>query len=248
MRAFVLHLTRARARKENAHELLMTCGLPGEIWEAVDGQALSSDELAAPKAGPFFEPDYPFDLNVGEIGCFLSHRQMWAEIIRRELPWALIVEDDVKLDPMIFGQAQVLAERHIERMGYIQFQTSSPGRPTVIDIEGPSLLTQPTVSPLRTSAQMVSVHAAQQLLDLSKKFDRPVDTFVQSHWHTGLRPGVVYPSGVSTLDEEVDGSTIQKDKGRGALEIVGREWSRMSYRRQVSRFSAQSPAPVIGPE
>ncbi|MEM7671604.1 MAG: glycosyltransferase family 25 protein, partial [Pseudomonadota bacterium] len=133
MRAFVLHLTRARARKENAVELLATCGLPGEIWEAVDGKALSDTDALAPVSGPGFEPDYPFDLNRGELGCFLSHRQIWAEIVRRDLGFGLIIEDDVKIDPMLFGEAQVLGERHIDHFGVIQFkQPGGQPRMTII--------------------------------------------------------------------------------------------------------------------
>ncbi|MEL6990073.1 MAG: glycosyl transferase family 25, partial [Pseudomonadota bacterium] len=87
--------------------------------------------------------------------------------------------------------------------------------------------------------QMISKSAAQKLLDLTKTFDRPVDTFVQSHWHTGLRPGVIYPAGITTISDQLDGSTIQTETGRGAVDIMRREWSRMSYRRQVKRSAAQ---------
>ncbi|MEM6307516.1 MAG: glycosyltransferase family 25 protein, partial [Pseudomonadota bacterium] len=197
--------------------------------------------------GPGFEPAYPFELNRGEIGCFLSHRQIWAEIVRRDLPFGLIIEDDVKINPMIFGEAQVLGERHIDRLGVIQFQKRSPGRPKVIDLEGKALLTQPEVTPLRTSAQMVSLCAAKALLQMTEKFDRPIDTFIQSHWHTGLRAGVIYPAGITTAEDQMDGSTVQEGADRKTVEIVGREWSRFSYRRQVAKFSAQSGAPVVEP-
>lgn len=247
MRAFVLHLTRARARKENAHTLLETCGLPGEIWEAVDGQALSNADIARHLGGTLFEPSYPFDLTVGEIGCFLSHRQVWAEIVRRDLKYGLVLEDDVQIDPMVFAAAQILAERTVDTFGYIQFQNRSPGRPAVIDLEGSAMLTQPQVTPVRASAQLISVWAAQKLLEQTEKFDRPVDTFVQSHWHTGFRPGVIYPSGIKTISDQLDGSTIQTETGRLAVDILKREWSRFSYRRNVARFSAQSSAPRVEP-
>ncbi len=248
MRAFVLHLTRAQARKENAQELLMTCGLPGEIWEAVDGQALSASDLDALRKPASFEPNYPFDLNLGEIGCFLSHRQIWAEIVSRDLAFGLVLEDDVKIDPMHFGEAQVLSERNIESFGYIQFQNRKSGGSVAIDFEGKAVLSQPDVTPLRASAQMISKSAAQKLLDLTKTFDRPVDTFVQSHWHTGVRPGVIYPAGIATISDQLDGSTIQTETGRGAVDIMRREWSRMSYRRQVKRRAAQSAAPIVKPD
>ena len=72
--AFVLHLTRARKRRDNAHALKENCGLPGELWAAVDGTALDAADLAAETGARLFEPAYPFPLKPGEIGCFLSHR------------------------------------------------------------------------------------------------------------------------------------------------------------------------------
>ena len=248
MRAFVLHLTRARARKENAQELLLSCGLPGEIWEAVDGQALSQSDVDAVRRFAGFEPTYPFELNLGEVGCFLSHRQVWAEIVRRDLAYGLVLEDDVQIDPMQFGVAQVLAERSIERFGYIQFQNRNVGQPRIIDIEGSAMLSQPQVTPLRCSAQLINKMTAQALLELTKTFDRPVDTFVQSHWHTGMRPGVIYPSGIKTISDQLDGSTVQTETGRSAMEIMRREWLRLSYRRKVTRFSGQSAAPTFQPD
>jgi GR25 family glycosyltransferase involved in LPS biosynthesis len=249
MHAFVLHLTRARARRDNARALLKTCGVPGEIWEAVDGKSLSSQDFSAPLVDHLFEPTYPFPLNPGEVGVFLSQRQIWAEIVRRDLDCALIFEDDVALDPELFAPALRLAMRNVPAFGYVQLQNRPvDGQPKVLDIEGPALLTSPTVTPLRASAQVISASAARRLHEMTRRFDRPVDTFVQSHWHTGLRPGVVYPSGVSTISEQLDGSTIQTNKERGVLQIAKREAARLFYRRKVDQYSRQSPAVVPGNE
>ena len=62
-----------------------------------------------------FDPPYPFQLRIGEIGCFLSHRQIWAEIVRRGLPAAFIIEDDAGLDPARFDTAMRLARFQTSR-------------------------------------------------------------------------------------------------------------------------------------
>jgi len=244
--AFVLHLTRARGRRENAQALLADCGLSGEIWPAVDGAALSPADLAARLGTEMFAPRYPFALRAGEVGCFLSHRQIWAEIVRRDLDRALVLEDDAALDPGVFPQALQLAQRNVAALGYVQLQTRPPRGPALlIDQEGGCRLTQPVVTPLRTSAQLVSRAAAAQLLEQSERIDRPVDTFLQSHWATGLRLGTVWPSGVRAISERLDGSTIQP----GAKPIGERLWrevARMLYRRRVRGLSRHSPAPRSG--
>lgn len=242
--AFVLHLTRARKRRENAHALLDACGLPGEIWAAVDGAALDRADLTADLRPALFAPPYPFELRTGEIGCFLSHRQIWAEIVRRGLDHALVLEDDVQLDREVFPEALALATRHVAAFGYVQLQNRPVrGKATLIDTQGACQITLPVIAPVRASAQLISRAAAARLLEKAQGFDRPVDTYVQSHWFTGLRPAVIYPAGVRTIAETLDGSTIQI--GRKSLsERLWREAARFLYRRRVARLSRQSPAPV----
>lgn len=242
--AFILHLTRARGRRENAHALLDTCGLPGEIWAAVDGSALEPADLASETSSNLFEPAYPFKLKTGEIGCFMSHRQIWAEIVRRGLDCALVLEDDVSLDSELFPKALALAVRNVVAYGYVQLQNRpAKGPARLIDQEGRCRLTLPVVAPVRASAQLISQKAAVRLLKHAQRFDRPVDTYVQSHWHTGLRPAVIYPAGVSTISDTLDGSTIQT--GRKTIrERLWREVARFFYRRRLARFSRQSSAPI----
>lgn len=242
LRAYILHLTRATGRKENAQRLLESCGVDGEIWPAVDGKQLSNSDMAAVVGSRLFEPDYPFPLKVGEVGCFLSHRQIWAEIIRCDLDYGLVFEDDVELDLNTFDEALDLGGRYVSTYGYVQLQNRRPEGPSqLIDRAGDCTLTQPMITPVRASAQLISREAAQSLLKASKKFDRPVDTFVQSHWHTGLKPAVIYPSGVSTISEKLDGSTIQSGH-KPLSEKLYREIARFRYRRAVKRFSRYSLA------
>ncbi len=248
--AFVLHLVRATARRENAQVLLEDCKnvgeITGEIWPAVDGNAMSDADLAAVVGTGLFEPVYPFLLKTGEIGCFLSHRQIWAELQTRSADAALIIEDDAEIDPMPFLAALELAQRHIERLGYIQFQTRAPkANAHLADTSGGAHLVVPQEGGLRTTAQMVSRRCAHRLLQRSETFDRPVDTFVQSHWHTGLRPAMIHPSGIRDIADSLDGSTIQSGK-KPLLEKLSREISRKRYRSAVARLSRRSAAPTEG--
>ena len=246
-RAFVLHLARAEKRRANARNLLETCGPKGRIWPAVDGNAISARDLEATVGAGLFDPPYPFGLKTGEIGCFLSHRQIWAEMqASDDAEAALIIEDDAALDPAVFGTALELARGHVGRLGYIQFQTRPPTGPgTLVDTAGPCALTVPETGGLRTTAQIVGKQAAAHLLRLSEVIDRPVDTFVQSHWHTGLRPAMIFPSGVTDIADSLDGSTIQAGR-KPVLEKLRREVLRARYRHRAARFARHSRAPEKG--
>lgn len=242
--AFVLHLTRAAKRRPNALRLIDDCGLEGELWPAVDGSKLTPDEVTAAYRDHLFDPPYPFPLKLGEVGCFISHRQIWAEIVRRDLDHALVFEDDVALDKDQFQQALTLARDHIGDLDFIEFQNRPPeGKTQPIGQSGGCVLSLPEVTPLRLSAEMISRRAAERLLEFSAPFDRPADTYVQCHWHTSLQPAVIYPSGVSTISDQLDGSTIQASK-KSLGERIHREIGRFRYRRAVDRFSRQNPGPA----
>ncbi len=240
MRAYILHLLRAEARRDNARTLLRTCGVDGKIWPAVDGAAMSSGDLGLSYGAKLFAPYYPFKLRTGEIGCFLSHRQIWADMQDRAEDSALIIEDDAGLDANIFPTALKLAAEHVQALGYIQLQTRDiPGPSRLIDKSGPCALVVPEVAGLRTTAQVVSKRAAARLLELSDPFDRPVDTFVQSHWLTGIQPAVITPSGVLEIADQLDGSTIQSAQ-KSLWEKLRREVLRTRYRAAAGRRSRRA--------
>ena len=246
MRAYVLHLLRAQRRTDNARALLQNCGMAGEIWPAVDGAAMAPADLPAQYRRDLFHPVYPFELRIGEIGCFLSHRQIWADMQDQPEDTALIIEDDAGIGSALLPTALDLAQRHVQTFGYIQLQTRpTPGVAQLIETKGTATLTLPLLPGLRTTAQVVSKRAAAQLLTQRETFDRPVDTWLQSHWHTGLRVAAIHPSGILEVADQLDGSTIQTAH-KSLMEKARREVLRGRYRRAARRAAATSDAPQEG--
>ncbi|PCJ08721.1 MAG: glycosyl transferase family 25 [Rhodobacteraceae bacterium] len=233
IKPFVIHLARATQRRAQVQQLLNRLGPDSQIVDAVDGAALSKAELAAAYQPNLHAPRYPFALRPGEIGCFLSHRNVWETFLASDAEAALILEDDVELNED-FDAALWLAQRHVDEIGYIQLQTRTCDG-DVIDRQGGYALIRPQITPLRTSGQLVSRIAAKQLLDATDPFDRPVDTFLQMHWYTGLHLGVVTPACLIDRTAETGGSTIGVSKP--LLEKLQREWKRTSYRARVKRHS-----------
>lgn len=240
-KAFIIHLRRATARQLHVDRLVAACPVPAEIVDAVDGSLLSAGEQADVYVPNLHRPSYPFELRPAEIGCFLSHRLCWQKIVDEDLPFALVFEDDALLNTEIATEALQLAETHIAQNGYIQLPVRPTGDTTpVVAQSGRARLLRPRIVPLRLSGQMISRSAAQQLLRLTNVFDRPVDTFLQMFWLTGIRPLAVEPSGLSDCTQEAGGSTISRHKPLG--ERVTRELKRFRYRQAVARMSARADA------
>ncbi|AZV79823.1 glycosyltransferase family 25 protein [Parasedimentitalea marina] len=233
IKPFIIHLARATQRRSQVQKILTALGPNSEVIDAVDGMALTQAELSSAYQPSLHAPHYPFQLRPGETGCFLSHRAAWAALLESDADAALVLEDDVELTAD-FNAALDLAQRHLGDIGYIQLQTRDYVG-TAIDRQGSYSLIQPQITPLRTSGQLICRTSAKLLLDASAPFDRPVDTFLQMHWHTGLHLGVVSPACITDRTAETGGSTIGASKP--LFEKIQREWKRTRYRSKVKHLS-----------
>ena len=241
VRAFVIHLQRAKQRRAQVDHIISSCPVKTQVIDAVDGSAMSEDERTRVyTSDKLFEPRYPFVIGAGEIGCFLSHRRAWQAIVDAGIDAGLVIEDDVEIDKEQFAAALRMAENHIETEDVIQFQVRNiEGPATTLAETGGLAVLRPMIVPLRLSCTMYSPRAAQRLLDLSTRFDRPVDGLMQMHWVTGLHPAIVVPSGVSDASADVGGTTIQA-WDLNLLSRFRRELFRPVYRWQINRKSLRT--------
>lgn len=238
VRGYVIHLARATQRRAQVDRLLADAPCPTQVFDAVDGRAMTEAEVAAVLSQtPLMEPAYPFSMGRGELACFLSHRAIWQRMVDEGLDQALILEDDVALEAG-FGAAFTMASRFAGVDGFVQFQTRPlRGASEVVLDEAGQRIIRPRVVPRRTSAQLVGRRAAERLLAASARIDRPVDGFLQLVWETGQPVHCVVPSGVSDMTAEVGGTTVQRKSGADIVARLTRAYHRAVYRRAVDRLS-----------
>lgn len=86
---FVINLDRAPDRMKKIDTELRNLGVRYERIQAVDGKALSADEIRH-----WTTPSCERLCTKGAIGCALSHRKVWEETVRRGLRRVLVLEDD----------------------------------------------------------------------------------------------------------------------------------------------------------
>ena len=91
---FVMNLKRSQDRWEQAQRQMAGEGLIVERLDAIDGRALSNEELRnqSTRMAMYLQPR-------GVIGCYLSHRKFWQMVVDEGHESAIIFEDDVKLVP-----------------------------------------------------------------------------------------------------------------------------------------------------
>jgi len=93
---FIINLARSTERRRKMAEQLSRMKLPHVFYDAVDGRALSSKQQAC-YSGTLRRLFFGHDMTAGEIGCLLSHRQVYRHMIDNDIPVALILEDDAIL-------------------------------------------------------------------------------------------------------------------------------------------------------
>ena len=237
--AFIIHLARATSRKEAVEAAVRNVGMPATVMDAVDGQALSDAEVATWYPGhALFEPRYPFPLGRGEIACFQSHRNAWKEILKRNLDFAVVLEDDTAIDRSQIEKVASFFADFGKSDDYVSLQTRpivSGAKPIFCD--GRANLIQQIPPPLRTSGQIVGREAARKLLSVTEQFDRPIDCLLQMFWVTGVRMLCASPSGVSDWPEDFGGSVAQSKARRSFPDRLHREVSRAIYRSRISRMA-----------
>ena len=231
MKSLIIHMPSSTERAENVAHLMDA--LPNaQVVQAVDGRDVEQTKHISIFDGSLHQPSYPFALNKGEIGCFLSHRKCWELIAAGDAPYALIVEDDVQVLPAAFKDALSLVTRFADENSFFRLPPKARERAAAGETEqqGTSVLFTPQTIGLQTVCQIVGKQAAARLLDATKQIDRPVDTMLQMHWVTGQKIRTVLPNGLSEMPVT---STIQtRPRTR---EWLSREIKRMIYRSKISR-------------
>ena len=234
VQSYVIHMESSTARRPLVDALLAR--LPNaQVLPAVVGRDLTEEDRARVYQRGLLRPRYPFDLSVGEIGCFLSHRSAWMRIAEGEAVAGVVAEDDV-IPQNGFDEALQLALSEARPDRLIRMPMSNREMAAKqIAVAGVHTLVRPQVVGLTAALQIIGKDAAQRLVELTEAFDRPIDTFQQMTWVTGIETLTVLPSVAHAHKETSGGSTIQKHQS--LMSEVKRTWLRMRYRSKVARLS-----------
>lgn len=110
---FVINLARAAERRADISARLHTAGVDFEIVDAVDGKKLDMNSIADRLTNALCRKFCLPDLRPAEVGCFLSHYNLYKRIADEEIPAALILEDDAVWEDDFFTTVgEVVASKY----------------------------------------------------------------------------------------------------------------------------------------
>ncbi|MFC3096000.1 glycosyltransferase family 25 protein [Alteromonas sediminis] len=184
---FLINLDKSVERLRNADEQFKRLHIAYERMPAVYGPDLSETELNVHYSAEKNRKIYHKQLNVGEVGCYLSHRKVWQAIVEQNLDFAIVLEDDFSLNANFLASIAAVAAVDVE-WDYIKLAEYPEKRKALSSREfnGFSLITYDKI-PARTGAQAVSLSGAKKLLATSEQFGRPIDIDLQYIWEKKLR-------------------------------------------------------------
>ncbi|XP_074596203.1 glycosyltransferase 25 family member-like [Brevipalpus obovatus] len=110
---YIINLKRRPERLERMMKILDLLGVDAKVWPAVDGKELSKDYLIRNNITMLDGYINERNLTFGEIACFLSHYQIWQEVVEKNYSKVIIFEDDVRFEK-IFRAKWMEHVEHLE--------------------------------------------------------------------------------------------------------------------------------------
>ena len=136
------------------------------------------------------------DLQPGELGCLLSHRGVYREILRQNLEYALVAEDDARFHPCARAVLQDLIGKY-NRFDLVRLldnpKVAASTRRRIIPLAGDFWLVRLRTAPGGAYATLISAQGAAKLVKATENFAFPIDTILGRTWETGLRAYAIQP-------------------------------------------------------
>jgi len=223
---FVINLDSKPDRLEDVSKQLHQYGIEFERFSAVMGSELDQSTIEEFYDAKGNAKKYYKEMSVGEIGCYLSHIQLWKRIIEENLDFAVILEDDLTVKPEIANLIDALTQ--IQNWDYIKL--TGPKGKKIVDqqaINETFSLAYYNKAPIGTSAQAVSKQGAEKLLASTQPFIRPVDSDIQYYWEHGIELQGLEPQIVGGGHFASDIKAMAKGQGR---EKSSNHWKRIKQR------------------
>lgn len=228
---FVLNLDRDTDRLAWMQGELGRVGLPFERLPGVLGSEVPS-HIRPYLAAAMEHPDNT--LRPGEFGCWASHLAALQTIVDRDLPYALIFEDDVEIGPGLLSVLSMIdqlpAGWGMVRLAWTSKRHSVP----VTELAPGATLVKFSRLPLGAAAYLVSREGAINVLKSPDLGHVPIDLAWRSWWTYDLQTYGVSPAPVR--QNIFDQSSIEALGGRPGNFVHDRHTLRAFARNRVNRM------------
>lgn len=219
MRVFLINLKREPERKNLMVRQFKKFSIDFDLFQAIDGRSPKFiDQIKGVPRSKYFNSwdQHPRELLNTEIACALSHQAVYKIIVEKEIPYALILEDDVVLTKKLaFFLGNYLKFIKIPRdVEVINLFSDSPGKIIFPEIFPHHFLFQFTRMPNRASAYIITNSGAKKMIDHFLPIRMPADDLLGRFEITTINGLGLYPQivGLAKLQSTINHDSESKFK------------------------------------
>ncbi|XP_018024600.1 glycosyltransferase 25 family member [Hyalella azteca] len=110
---YYINLDRRPGRRDVIEKMLGLAGLKAQRVQGVDGKTLTEErmrQMGVKKVEGYLDSFHKRPITNGEIGCLISHHNIWKDVIKNDYSQVLILEDDAQLHPNFKGNLKQLLQ------------------------------------------------------------------------------------------------------------------------------------------
>ncbi len=209
---FVINLDTCPERLERVAARLSSLGLTYERVSAVNGRELSKEEKQKVSPERSWLP-----LSDAEIGCYMSHLKAIRLVAERELPRAIILEDDAVFeeDFALWASRDCPLPRYTDILKLEGFGAKNTKKIPIWIYENRTL--QFSYKPTGgAAAYLITLDGARKALQKLDIMKAQLDTDLFAYWKFGFR---VYEVAPFPARQEGGASTIDHRKGKRSMRM-----------------------------
>jgi len=191
-------------------------GLPFRFFDAVDGTDLTDNLYRHHYDQTSNTERFKRPLSASEVGCYLSHLQIWNDIGQLGTGAALVLEDDAQIDADLKTFLEQISQYDLENV-YLKLdgvaEALDPGdtSTTKMTLGRRKVIHAPQIAP-RTTGYIIGAHAAQKMAAARSRFFRPVDIDIKHYWEHDVPVWTVAPQLICETRSKGDESTIEASR------------------------------------
>jgi beta-1,4-galactosyltransferase len=236
LRVYVVSL-RDSTRRNLIIEQFLKLNIDFTFVDAVNGKLLGPDEISAINNNVAVTQRYKRQIGVGEIGCTLSHQNIYMDIVNDNIDYAIIFEDDIKLSESlheVINYFNDVESSNLDRNLYVLGgQEGLPSQDMLVVSERSKIMISNSLYfnklnfssryIYRTCCYAISKNVA---MNLNSVFNRSF--YIADDWHYLFSQRVfdaIYFCNVANHPEDLGGSLIENER-----ENTSSQWRRSSVR------------------
>ena len=179
---FLINLRHSRKRLQKMTARLSNRGLEYRLIEAVDGSELSTLQLGHLNDQSGMDIRQSYGMSASEIGCFLSHFEIYRIMKEENIEQATIIEDDCiphnELEKILDNLDKIKPSWHVIHLVPSTITALKPNKFHTQRISDDYFLSMSMTTVYGTSLYLIQRNYAVELLNAISKLFLPIDTML----------------------------------------------------------------------